>query len=236
MTPSEASTLAAAVLDRLAPHLPEVAAAGDPGPAGPGRRLYDLVAERLRTLDEVEALADLVREPRNNSLVKRLLSTAAAEDPGYAAELAAAVEALPAEAGTPVPANRTAAGAATRPETGAPVGAAADAVPGSAGGRRPRRYGPWIALGAVVLLLVVGGLVVRAVLDGLTDAGGLTADSTCREYQQAPPEERVAAIRQIGLAKGISGVDSPLVMTAVDQLCDASPSARIGDLVARFDG
>ncbi|GAA3748874.1 hypothetical protein GCM10022225_36400 [Plantactinospora mayteni] len=232
MTPSEARELAAVLLDRLAPHLPEVATAGDSDPA---RRLYGLVAERLRALGEQDALADLVREPRNNSLVKRLLSTAAIEDPGYAAELAAAVEALPAAAGKPVPANRTTPAGATRPESREPV-EAAEAVPGSGGDRRPRRYGPWIAVGAVVLLLVVGGLVVRAVLDGLTDAGGLTADSTCEEYQQAPPEERVAAIRQIGLAKGISGVDSPLVMTAVDQLCDASPSARIGDLVARFDG
>ncbi|GIG91855.1 hypothetical protein Pen02_67910 [Plantactinospora endophytica] len=223
------------VLDRLAPHLPEVASAADPGGAPPARRLYDLVAERLRTLDEQEALAELVREPRNNSLVKRLLGSAAAEDPGYAAKLAAAVAALPAQvgkspAGQPTPRGRTA------PSEGrGPAGAVADDVPGSADGRRPRRYGPWIAVVAVVLLLVVGGLVVRAVQDGLSGAGGLTSDSTCTEYQQAPPEERVAAIRQIGLAKGISGADSPLVMTAVDQLCDAQPSARIGDLVARFD-
>ncbi|MEQ4301439.1 hypothetical protein ABNF97_08620 [Plantactinospora sp. B6F1] len=229
MTPSEARNLAAVVLDRLAPHLPGIASTGDPGPV---RRLYDLVAGRLRTLDELDALADLLREPRNNSLVKRLLSTAATEDQGYAAELIAAIEALPSAPAAPVPADRTASAAAARE----PAGVAADAVPGSGGARRPRRYGPWIALGAVVVLLVVGGLVVRAVLDGLGDAGGLTADSTCEEYQQAPPEERVAAIRQIGLAKGISGVDSPLVMTAVDQLCDATPSARIGDLVARFDG
>ncbi|AVT31599.1 MULTISPECIES: hypothetical protein [unclassified Plantactinospora] len=225
MTPSEAGKLAAVVLDRLAPHLPEAASAGGPGPAGP---LYELVAARLRALGEAEALADLVREPRNNSLVKRLLRTAATEDPGYAAELAAAVGALPAAAAAPVVADRP----ATPAEPREPVGA----VPGSGGGRRPRRYGPWVALGAVVLLLAVGGLVVRAVLGGLSEAGGLTADSSCEEYQQAPPEERVAAIRQIGLAKGISGVDSPLVMTAVDQLCDAQPTARIGDLIARFDG
>ncbi|MDG4789492.1 hypothetical protein O7626_26810 [Micromonospora sp. WMMD1102] len=228
-------------------------------PTGPAGRLYRLVAERLDALDESEALTELVREPRNNSLGKRLLGTAATEDPAWAAELADAVEALPAERSTERSAQRSAgrstprsagrstqrsaersatpgAGRAAPAGPGEPVGAAAGAVPGSGGARRPRRYGPWIALGAVVLLLVVGGLVVRAALGGLSDAGGLTADSSCTEYQQAPPEERVAAIRQIGLAKGISGVDSPLVMTAVDQLCDTQPSAKIGDLVARFDG
>ncbi|MFY1672889.1 DUF6480 family protein [Plantactinospora sp. WMMB334] len=100
---------------------------------------------------------------------------------------------------------------------------------------RSRRYGPWIALGAVVLLLLAAGLVVRAVLGEMTGVGGLTADSSCAEYRQAPPEERVAAIRRVGLAKGISGVDGPLVMTAIDQLCETQPSARLGDLLARLN-
>jgi hypothetical protein len=213
MTPSESRELAAVVLDRLAPRLPEAAASDDAAPGTPIRRLYELVASRLRTLGEQDALAELVRNPRNDSLVRRLLATEATEDPTYAEELAAALEALPA-AGTLVT---------------APAADRAD-------GRRPRRYGPWVGVVAVVVLLLLGAFVARTVVNGLDGAGGLTADSGCEEYRQAPPEERVAAIRQIGLAKGISGVDSPLVMTAVDQLCETQPSAKLGDLVARFGG
>ncbi|MFC6022422.1 hypothetical protein ACFP2T_40490 [Plantactinospora solaniradicis] len=246
MTPSESRELAAVVLDRLTPRLPEVAASDDAAPGTPIRRLYELVADRLLTLGEQDALAELVRNPRNDSLVRRLLATAATEDPRYAEELSAALGVLP--AGTPV----TAPAAEVTPPTAAPSPPTAapqspDAAPSRAGeaaragadrsdGRRPRRYGPWVGVAAVVVLLLLGAIVAWTVVDGLDGAGGLTADSGCEEYRQAPPEERVAAIRQIGLAKGISGVDSPLVMTAVDQLCETQPSAKLGDLVARFDG
>lgn len=229
MTPSEARELAAAALDRLTPQLPEVAtASGGRELDTPIHRLYVLVAERLRTLGEQEALAELIRYPRNNSLVRRLLADSATDDPGYAEQLAAAVDATPPPAEvTPSPAARSSAvdGEASPRATAVPVET-----------RRPRRYGPWVGVGAVVVLILVGVLVARAVDSVLTDAGGLTADSNCAEYRQAPPEERVAAIRQIGLAKGIPGVDSPLVMSAVDQLCETQPSARLGDLIARFDG
>ncbi|MBF9132387.1 hypothetical protein I0C86_26060 [Plantactinospora sp. S1510] len=218
MTPSESRELAAAVLDRLAPRLPEAAASDAEASGTPIRRLHRLVADRLNALGEQDALAELVRNPRNDSLVRRLLATAATDDPTYAEELAAALEALPV-AGTPV----------TAPS-------AAEEVPPTADGARPRRYGPWVAVVTVVILLLLGVFVARTVVHGLDGAGGLTADSGCEEYRQAPPEERVAAIRQIGLAKGISGVDSPLVMTAVDQLCKTQPSAKLGDLIARFGG
>lgn len=230
MTPPEARELAALVLDRLAPRLPELAATrGTPDRSTPVHRLYALVAERLRALDEEETLAELARDPRNNSLARRLLAQAVVDDQEYATALAAAVAALPAEER---PAARTA------EQTVAPPAEQPAAVGQGSGGpaeeRRPRRLGGWIALAALVVLGVVGFLVVRSVVDNLSGAGGLTAESSCTEYRQAPPEERVAAIREIGLAKGVSGADSPLVMTAIDQLCDSRPGATIGELIGRL--
>ncbi|MEE6257368.1 hypothetical protein [Plantactinospora sonchi] len=239
MTPSEARELAAVVLERLAPRLPELAASGGTRRRDtPIHQLYALVAERLRAMDEQDALTELARDPRNDSLVRRLLASAAADDAAYATALAAAVAALPAGA---APAPRSAGRSASDGETSAP-GAAEGSAPDRDGNgpdrpareRRPRRLGVWIALAALGVLAAVGFLVVRSVVDNLTNAGGLNARSTCTEYRQAPPEERVAAIRQIGLAKGVSGVDSPLVMTAIDQLCETQPEAAIGDLIGRL--
>lgn len=249
MNPSpEANELAAVVLERLTPYLPRVAAPGDRR-STPGQRLYTLVADRLTALGETEALTELVRDPRNNSLVKRLLATAATDDAGYAAALTAAVAALPSvvdpdgAAGSAPPAARSAKSAtrsakSAAPSTEPPVGAAeppTEPPVGAGNGRRPGRLA-WIGLAAIVVLALAGFLIVRSTLNGLGEAGGLTAQSSCAEYRQAPPEERVAAIRQIGLAKGVSGADGPLVMAALDQLCDAQPAAKLGDLLARMDG
>jgi hypothetical protein len=239
---SEPDRLAAAVLARLAPHLPDLAAGKPADPAT--ARLYDLVARRLRALGEEQTLAELALDPRNNSLARRLLATAATEDPGYAAELAAALTALP-PAHPPDTAHpedtRPADGSAQAdnpaqadgaPVPGGPASAAGSAV---AAGRRPGRRGVLIGTAIAVGVVLVGCLVGRAMLDDLNDAGGLTSDSTCAQYRRSPAEDRVAAIRQIGLAKGVSGTDHPLVMSAVDQLCETQPDARLGDVLARFD-
>lgn len=238
MNPSpEANELAAVVLERLTPYLPRVAAPGDRR-STPGQRLYTLVADRLTALGETEALTELVRDPRNNSLVKRLLATAATDDAGYAAALTAAVAALPSvvdpdgAAGSAPPAARSAKSATRSAKSAAP---STEPPVGAGNGRRPGRLA-WIGLAAIVVLALAGFLIVRSTLNGLGEAGGLTAQSSCAEYRQAPPEERVAAIRQIGLAKGVSGADGPLVMAALDQLCDAQPAAKLGDLLARMDG
>ncbi|MEO3820506.1 hypothetical protein [Plantactinospora sp. B24E8] len=237
MTPPEARELAALVLDHLAPRLPELAAPrGTPGRNTPVRQLYALVAKRFHALDEQETLVELARDPRNNSLARRLLAQAVIDDQEYAAALAAAVAALAAAvAALPAeerPAARTAEHAVAQPAE--QPAAAGQGSEGSAEERRPRRWGGWIALAALVVLGVAGFLVVRSVVDNLSGAGGLTAQSSCTEYRQAPPEERVAAIREIGLAKGVSGADSPLVMTAIDQLCDSRPEATIGELIGRL--
>jgi hypothetical protein len=230
--------LAAAVLARLAPHLPALAAGEPAEPATAG--LYHLVATRLRALGEEQTLAELAREPRNNSLARRLLATAATRDPGYAAKLTAALAALPA-AGPPdvvSPPDPTSPEKTAR--TGGPTASAgsvsgARATSAVVAGRRPGRRGILIGVGIAVVVVLVGCLVGRAMLSDLNDAGGLTSDSTCTQYRRAPAEDRVAAIRQIGLAKGVSGADHPLVMSAVDQLCDTQPDARLGDVLARFD-
>lgn len=252
-TRSEARELAAVVLRRLAPRLPEVAAAADaPGPSearvpsgpstspggdDPSHRLYRLVADRLRALGEQEALAELIREPHNDSLVRRLLATAVADDAAYAAELAAAVAAMPAEeaAVAAVPPAREAAVAAAEPagDDVAPPGAGQPSAPGGAV-RPDRRRALWLSLGTATVVAVLAFLVGRAVVDDLRDAGGLTSHSTCAEYRRATPEERVAAVRRIGLAKGVSDAHNPLVMAALDQLCETQPTARLGDLVERF--
>ncbi|MDG4828930.1 hypothetical protein O7627_06365 [Solwaraspora sp. WMMD1047] len=233
---SEPDRLAAAVLERLAPHLPALAAGEPTEPATAD--LYHQVAERLRALGEQQTLAELAREPHNNSLARRLLATAATEDPGYAAKLTAALAALPA-----APAKDTANPGDTARTDGstqtdgppAPDGRPSVASAAVVAGRRPGRRGILIGVGIAVCVVLVGCLVGRAMLDDLNDAGGLTSDSTCAQYRRAPAEDRVAAIRQIGLAKGVSGTDHPLVMSAVDQLCESQPDQRLGDVLARFD-
>ncbi|WP_326556026.1 hypothetical protein [Micromonospora sp. NBC_01796] len=220
-TPESPDTLAGTAIERLTPYLPAIGTTGavEPGGDTAARSLHDLLAARLRAMGEAEALAEFVRQPRNNSLVRRLLTTAVHDDPAYAAELAGAVAALPPDGPETTP-------AATRndsPDRPAPVG-----------GRRLSRRTLLVALAVLTVAVVVVCLVARNILGDLDDSGGLTTQSSCADFRQAPREDRSRALRAIALARGLPELDTPLALTAVTQACAAEPDSRLGDVVARL--
>jgi hypothetical protein len=176
------------------------------------------VAARLSALGETEALAEFVRQPRNNSLVRRLLATAVHDDPAYAAELAAAVAAVPPDG------PRTTAADPTPP--GSP-----DLRP-SGRGRRLSRRTLLVALAVLTVAVLVVCLVARNILADLDDSGGLTTQSTCAEFRQAPKEDRARALQAIALARGVPELDTPLALDAVTRSCAATPERRLADVVA----
>ncbi|MGW4467116.1 hypothetical protein [Micromonospora sp. NPDC004704] len=221
-TPESPDTLAGTAIERLTPYLPAIGTTGavEPGGVTAARSLHDLLAARLRAMGEAEALAEFVRQPRNNSLVRRLLTTALHDDPAYAAELAGAVAAVPPDGPgtTPVAATRT--DSQDRP---APVG-----------GRRLSRRTLLVALAVLTVAVVVVCLVARNILGDLDDSGGLTTQSSCADFRQAPREDRSRALRAIALARGLPELDTPPALTAVTQACAAEPDSRLGDVVARL--
>ncbi|WP_329103743.1 hypothetical protein OG792_27685 [Micromonospora sp. NBC_01699] len=219
-TPDHPDPLAGTAIELLTPYLPAIGIAGV-GHGDPAvRSLYETVAARLRALGEAEALAEFVRQPRNNSLVRRLLATAVRDDPAYAAELAAAVAAVP-----PVGS-----------QTAASAGPPADAPDRSrsTGTRRLFRRTLLVTLAVSAVAVLVVCLVARNILADLDDSGGLTTQSSCAEFRQAPREDRSRALRAIALARGVPELDTPLALTVVTQACASAPDRRLGDVVAGF--
>jgi hypothetical protein len=218
VTTPETTDLAGTAIDRLTPYLPELST-HDPQPSGDSavRPLYDAVAGRLRALGETEALAEFVQQPRNNSLVRRLLATAVEDDPEYAAELAAAIAATPATPAGP---------AATR--DGSPTGVLA------ATARRPSTRVLLIGSAALILAVAVIFLVARNILADLNNSGGLTSASSCAEFLHAPREDRLRAIEAIALAKDVPELGSPVLLPAITEVCDTQPNSQLGDVVAKF--
>lgn len=216
-TPENTDLLAGTAIERLMPYLPAVSTAG-PQPTGDpaAKSLYHAIAGRLRELGEADALADFVRQPQNNSLVRRLLATALADDPAYAAELADVVAAVPSGGPTELP----------RP--------VAPTVATPATSRRLSRRILLTGLAVLTVVVVLVCLVARNILGDLDNSGGLTTQSSCADFRQAPKEDRMRALAAIALARGVPELDSPLALTAVTQACDAQPTTQLGDVVARF--
>ncbi|MFI6763002.1 hypothetical protein ACIBF5_28115 [Micromonospora sp. NPDC050417] len=229
-TPETPDALAGAAIERLTPHLPAVGTTGPdtPGVDSAARSLHRTVAARLHELGETEALAAFVRQPRNDSLVRRLLATAIREDPAYAAELTAAVAAVPPTgAVTNSPAGTTTAGTTTE------TAAAPPPAPPRTGGRFSRRA-LLVGLTVVVVVVAVVCLIARNILGDLDDSGGLTSQSSCADFRQAPKEDRMRALQAIALARGVPELDSPFGLTAVTEACAAQPERRVGDVIASF--
>ncbi|MFK3983690.1 hypothetical protein ACI2K4_25325 [Micromonospora sp. NPDC050397] len=235
-SPETTDPLAGTALERLTPYLPAVGTTQEPGVDPAARPLYDLVAARLRAIGEAEAFADFVRQPRNDSLVRRLLATAVRDDPAYAAALTAAVAAVPAGATTSQLPDGTAGSAVPLPLGGRVTGGSADsgttAPVGSAPAPRLSRRTLLVGLGILVVVVAVVCLVARNILGNLDDSGGLTSQSTCAEFRQAPKEDRAAALRAIALARGLPELDTPLGLTAVTESCAAHPGRSLADTIA----
>jgi hypothetical protein len=237
VTTPETTDLAGTAIERLTPYLPG-AATGAPWERerAAAEPLYDAIANRLRALDEGTALDEFVQQPQNNSLVRRLLTTAVGEDPAFAEELATAVRATPA-APAPAAAVRTA-------QASTPIGVRSADAAGpddpidNAGGRTRTRRPAGLLIGLVALAVVAALVCVagRVILSDLRSGNGLTAESSCEEFLRAPKEEQSGAIEEIGLAKGVADLDSPMARPAIAEICTAQPAARLGDVVEKFRG
>lgn len=93
--------LAGHAVELLGSYLPAAADVGlHVGEDAAAHALYETVARAFRRRRQSGALADFARNPSDSSLVKRLLVAALREDPQFAAQLAAAIAALPARATT----------------------------------------------------------------------------------------------------------------------------------------
>lgn len=246
-TPETTDPLAGTALERLTPYLPAVGTTPAPGVDPAARSLHDLVAARLRTMGEAEAFTDFVRQPGNDSLVRRLLATAVRDDPAYAAALASAVAAVPPSAAiSPLPADTAPpvppappmpsvpSVAPAGPVTGGTVHSDADSVPpaGSVAARRLSRRTLLVGLGVLVVVVTVICLIARNILGDLDDSGGLTSQSTCAEFRQAPKDDRARALQAIALARGLPELDTPLGLTAVTEACAAHPGHSLADTIA----
>ena len=225
-TPETTDPLAGTAIERLTPYLPAISTDGPRSTVGDAaaRSLYDTVARRLRELGEAEALAEFVAQPRNNSLVRRLLTTALRGDPAYATELATAVAA--------VPPGDTATVDGAAPVDGGPPDAPDRIAPATT--RRLSRRTLLIALAVLTVAVAVVCLVARNILGDLDNSGGLTTQSSCTEFRQAPRDDRIRALQAIALARDVPELDSTLALTVVTQACESQPESRLGDVVARF--
>lgn len=84
--------------------------------------------------------------------------------------------------------------------------------------RRLRSYAVAAALVAVTLPLAACG-------------GGLSADSSCRDFLEASPADQDAAVRSIAVDEGAQNAVTPLGRPNIDYLCAGNPDTTLGEAV-----
>ncbi|MFE9959208.1 hypothetical protein [Micromonospora sp. NPDC005299] len=86
--------------------------------------------------------------------------------------------------------------------------------------------------------ILLAGLLVIAfmyVIGQVSSGDKITQDSTCQEYLEAPSEEALRGLRQVGIELGVK-TGSPLAPPAISYACSEEPTARLGDVVLRYKG
>lgn len=212
--------LASSAIEALAPHLPaigrndlrtaqEMAAKG----------LYDLIAAAFRRIGEQYTFNAWVNDPRDHTVVSKLLAATMKADPGLTRDINEAVH--------HVNSNHV-------DQRGARAG-------GDLAGRdinknrTTHHSGGLLAILAVVAVAALLGWGAVAIVNKLT-GDTLTADSTCSQFLQAPQDQELSAIRQIGQTEGVAGIGSPLALPAISYSCSGEPTAKLGAVIATFKG
>jgi hypothetical protein len=94
--------------------------------------------------------------------------------------------------------------------------------------------GVFVAL-VVIVAVVVGG-VFAANKAGELLSTQPTAASTCAQFLDADNGDQQRSLIKIAQEKGVSGAGSPLALPAVQYSCSSNPTAKVGDVIARFRG
>jgi hypothetical protein len=208
----------------------------------------DLISERLRRDGHEAAWSDFLKDPQNDSLIRYLIREAVQQDQSFRAEIETALQAAASEVpGLVAPGAATIAGSSGAQTGGDTITNSRVAKGGGIlqeGKRNTIKYfGDRISIrkgagaSAVVLIicaaLVVGVKVVGSLLASPKD-GGLTANSTCRQYLDADQENRRQALADIGIAEGLPGYSFTYSYWQVDGACGTQPNAKIGALMKRL--
>jgi hypothetical protein len=117
----------------------------------------------------------------------------------------------------------------------AQTGRGGNIVGGNQHNNKKTNFGGMVAVIAVIVVAIVAILAGRAVYDKVK-SNDLTAESTCAQFLQAPQDEELSAIRNIGIEKGVAGTGSPLALPAISYDCSGEPNARLGDVIVKFKG
>ncbi len=215
--------LASSAMAALAPYLPairanRVHASNDIA----AQALYELVGTALRQIGAQVSWEAYLSDPSLETMIKRLLADSLNKNPDLAQHIDKAVTRVTNDYST-----------TNTNQSGAQVGRG-----GTMAGRdvthKRTNNGGIIAVIAVIIVAAIAIVVGRAVYHSVNS--GLTADSSCSQFLQAPQDEEVRAIRTIGIDEGVSGTGSPLALPAISYSCSGQPSARLGDVIASFRG
>ena len=87
----------------------------------------------------------------------------------------------------------------------------------------------------VLALLIYGGVKVVGFVHKSMKDGGLTANSTCRQFLGTDEEDERQALSDIGLSMGYSVWSGPMALPEMQYECGGSPNETIGERM-RQDG
>ena len=214
----------------------------------------DLISERLHRDGHADAWTEFLKDPQNDSLVRHLIREAIQEDRAFQEKLETALRTAVDEA-QGVAAQR----AVNITKSGdVQFGDRGDSITGGRvathsgtyneikGGRVATGGGTYnehnirktiksptgaaIIASIVLVLLVFGGWGVGDLLTSPKD-GGLTANSTCRQFLNADQESQRKALADIGISEGLPGYSGPFSYLEVDSQCGPMPNMKIGTLM-----
>lgn len=87
----------------------------------------------------------------------------------------------------------------------------------------------WLRAKAVLLLVCLAAL---GLLAGLTACGsGLTADSSCKDFLNAPIEDQDEAVSSIAADVGAGNAVTPLGRPNIDYICANNPDETLGEAI-----
>jgi hypothetical protein len=210
--------------------------------------LGDLISDRLHRNGYGQAWSEFQRDPKNDSLVRHLLTEALRQDTEFRMQLERAVRAAAAEVrGSSMPQAVTVTGSSN-----VQVGNRGDQI---TGGRVATRGGIYqegkhirnqsktvkknggamvgvVVLVVLALLLFIGVKVISGLVKSSQNAG-LTAGSTCQQFLNTDEDDERQALADIGESYGFSVYSSPLALPEIQYECGSVPTMTLGELIQR---
>lgn len=211
------------------------------------RLLGDMVAKRLARAGHEDVWEEFKQDPANRAPTERFLQQILHEDPEFQTRLEGALMAAMQENSH----NSEQHGNINITGSGqAQIGNRGDTIEGGRVATRGGTYneraritnkttnktpgGSVVALAVVALVVIAGLLFVgaRALLHRL-DNGGLSANSTCQDFLNAPQDAQQAIIQSLAAQYHKPDYVTPLGEPEVPYFCAANPSVTLGQFFAR---